>query len=387
MCVCYGVKNHALFSMDIFMQEENKTESRTHAVRSMSRWPAVIDCQCFESKEFTQAAQKGTDTHALLAGWLTAYKHTGTLPEMPPDLDFVEQGAYRCARDIVAQSTAQGCAYCDLDIEAKVRIADTNIHGYVDALWFNGGIEEPKGITIFDFKTFRNPSRDYTAQLAGYAVAACRDRFGEDYPVTLVIGYGDYNKYDVQQVTLKDCCEWYRKAMESFDKRDSGEAEPKQCAWCELCKHSATCPAFKAIATKVAQEPTLKNAPESWGELSTPRKAQLLVLAETVAKWAEQVRDKAKEDLLNGAVIEDSANAIKYGLRQTKGRKIPRTEDACRMLKDNGATDSELRAVLKIGATECKAVLKEHGIKGKKADELIDNVCDFSTPTSIMVRL
>lgn len=363
--------------------ENTNTEERTHSSRSMSKWCAVIDCQCFESKEYTQTAQKGTDTHALLAGWLTTYKETGKLPDMPSDLDFVEQGAYRVAEKVAARLRDSNVSPKALCIEQRVHIAETDIYGFVDILW-----ESAVGVSIVDFKTFYNPSRDYTAQLAGYGYAyATEHNLPDNTNVMLEVMYGDNNNGSILCTTVARCKEIYEQAMAAFDVRDAGTAEPKQCAWCELCKHSATCPAYKAIATTVAQEPRLKNAPEAWSELPVAHKAQLLVLAETVTKWADQVREKAKEDLLNGAVIEDVDNAIKYGLRHTKGRKIPRTEDACRMLKENGATDAELRSVLKLGATECKAILKEHGIKGKKADELIDNICDFTSPSAVMVRM
>lgn len=359
-----------------------ETTERAHAKRSMSRWCAMLECACFESKPATEATNKGTAVHDKLAGWLTEYKKTGALPAKPESLDFVEAGAYRAAQIIVERLNAEHLTKDALMIEERVQIEGTDVYGYVDVMW-----QSDTFLTVLDFKTFYNPSRDYTAQLAGYAYAyATQHGLPDNMNVKLIVAYGDNPTMPTLITTIKWCKETYSVAMAAFDKRDAGEAQPQQCAWCDLCVHATTCPAAQAIVKHITTEPKYNEALTAWADLPVVKKAQLLVLAETVVKWADAVRENAKADLLAGLVIEDEENGIKYGLRTTKGRKTPRTEDCCRMLKAQGVTDDELRAVLKIGATEAKTLLKEHGIKGKEADALIDNVCDFSAPSSVMVR-
>lgn len=365
--------------------EENQNQAqvsepaeRTHAPRSMSKWPAVLACPCFEGKEFSEAAKKGTEVHERLAEWLTAYVEKGTVPEYETTLDFYEAGALRCAKDLIQFANASGIDRKDIKVEAHVRI-DDDASGYADCLW-NG----ENGAFVFDFKTWRNASRDYTPQLAGYAVAACPADAPDDYRVTLAVGYGDYKEYDMQFTTLGECREWYRKAMAAFDNRAS--AQPKQCAWCELCKYNSTCPAFRAIAQKVIDTPSLRDAPVMWAELPSARKAQLLVMADTVVKWGNSIKDLGKDSIVSGEVIEDPMNGIKYDVRESGGRKSPRCEDSCRMLKGLGVTDAEIRKYLKISAADLKEILKAHGIKGKEADALIDDVSDRGNGSTIMFR-
>jgi hypothetical protein len=173
--------------------------------------------------------------------------------------------------------------------------------------------------------------------------------------------------------------------MEAFDMADRGEAQPTQCNWCELCANAATCPAFKAVAEAVAK-PALANVTEQWETLPTERKAQMLVLAETVCKWAEAVREKAKADLMSGTFIADLVNGIEYSLRNVSGCKTPRTADACKLLMGLGVSADEIRGELSMSAASLKKLLKGAGLKGKAIDEALEAVCDVGAGFVQMVR-
>ncbi|MGN0885703.1 MAG: DUF2800 domain-containing protein [Candidatus Spyradenecus sp.] len=353
-----------------------------HHPRSMSRWPAILACPCYEGKDYSADASKGTDVHAKLADWLTTYKTEGKLPTVDTaELDLFEAGAWRCAQYVVDRMKADGAEPGDLHVEELVKIEESGIYGRPDAWW----IDWEGYIVVFDFKTFYNPGRDYFPQLAGYAVAigqGLEDKTG----VCTVIGYGDHAEVLDELTNLEACRATYAEAMDCFGAREAGNAEPMQSNWCDLCKHAATCKACVAIAERVTEDQTLANAPAQWDALTTERRAQMMVLAETVEKWAAAVREKAKETLMAGGEIADAENGIAYGLIEMRGRKKPRTADACRMLKSRGATDEALRAVLTVSATDVKAILKGLGVKGKAADALVDSVCDFGTPSVSMKR-
>ena len=362
---------------------ETPTESQPikHHTRSMSQWSAILECPCYESSGGSANATKGTEVHAKLETWLNHLKEHGILPEIDRgDLDRYEYGAWMCA-----ETVANFCPDTSiLHIEEWVKIDDERgIYGKPDCYWFS----VDGTLNVLDFKTFRNVGRSHFPQLAGYAVAILGKPEDLKAPVCLIVRYGDSTEVDLSYTDYEECATFYRLAMEAFDKRDNGTGTPKQCAYCDFCKHAATCGAYRQIAETVTQRQDLATAPENWNALPVERKAQLKLIAETVVKWADKITEKCKEDLLNGGVIEDAEHGIKYGLQERSGKKTPRTEDACRMLKSRGATDDDIRGALSISATGIKAVLRELGIKGKAADALIADVCDFGEPTQSIVRM
>lgn len=354
-----------------------------HHPRGMSKWPAILACGCFTGKGESQDAAYGTEMHGALAKILTAYREDGELPPCDPDASFHLAGVYRAAAMIRDCMYLQGVQPSNLHIEERVTLED-GVFGTAD-IWYTANHRD---IFVWDFKTFRNPGRDYTAQLAGYAAA-----IASEYPMNVVanqryhlrIVYGDSPEVDDHTLTYGDCIKIRGEAMAAFDKADKGEAQPTQCNWCELCANAATCPAFRAVA-EVVTKPIYASIPAQWETLPVEQKAQMLVLAETVCKWSDSVREKAKADLMSGATIEDEANAIRYCLRNVSGRKTPRTAEACRMLLERGVEPDALRGKLTLAVRSIKELLKTVGVKGKAADELIAQVCDIAEGTVQMVR-
>lgn len=348
-----------------------------HHTRGMSRWPAILECNCFTSKPSSKDATFGSEKHAQLAEMLNHLKQHGSLPATLED-GFFDAGVRRTAEFIASCMIATNTPAAALHVEDRVTL-EGGIFGTADA-WY---ITDEK-IVVWDFKTFRNPGRDYTAQLAGYALAIRQNNADAPNTFSLRTIYGDSTEVNEVTMSAGEAFDTYLQAMSAFDSADT--AQPKQCNWCDLCDRAAECSAYRAIAEAVSSRTDLATAPQNWSMLSRENKAQMLVLAETVCKWADAVRGKAKDDLLAGESIADEANGISYKLRNVNGRKTPRTADACAMLTAKGVTAEAIRSKLTLAATAIKELLKTVGIKGKDADALVETVCDVSAGTVQMVR-
>lgn len=360
--------------------------NKQHHEFGMSKWPALLDCACFEGVEGNKDAEFGTGKHELFAHFLEQFKAGGECDE-PEDLH--SRGAYVAAKQIIdAIKGFDGDMSC-LHIEERVEITHgmlKGVFGTADAYY----CDDSGRVYVWDFKTFYNPSRDYTSQLVGYAFAVAEKvHYALTRESTIYIGicYGDQpSKNHTEVLTLDDVFEEMHKVHKvKADLRD-GKAQPVQCGWCELCKHKSVCPAFKAVAMSVMSTPDLAFAIESWGDLPVERKAQLGVIAEAVSKWVDGVREAMKNDLLAGGKIEDAANGIKYVLRHTSGRKTPRTVDAWTMLTSRGVDGNAIKEKLSISASAVKDLLKTVGIKGKAADALVEDVSNVGNGSVAMVR-
>jgi hypothetical protein len=362
------------------MEEELK-----HHTRGMSKWPAILACACYEGTEGGKNAEFGTEKHAYLAAQLAYLRDNGALPPRDEAADFFDAGCRRVAERIRDSLIANNVQPSAMHIEERCTMED-GTYGTAD-LWFCN--EETSRLFVWDFKTFRNPGRDYTAQLAGYALAINQTRELEGklplHETNLRVAYGDSAEVDCVMLSLAELQDITAEAMAAFDAADKGEAQPTQCNWCELCANASTCPAFKAVAETVTK-PIYASIPAQWETLPMERKAQMLVLAETVVKWADAVREKAKADLMGGATIEDEENGIKYCLRSVSGRKTPRTADACKMLMGKGVSADEIRGELTMSAASVKKLLKAAGLKGKAIDEALSAVCDVTAGSVQMVR-
>ena len=137
---------------------ENTTE-KIHAKYSPSRYPALLACSCFESKPPTADTFKGSEVHSKLESFLTELKSKGNLEGVDTStLDCFEWSAYK-----LAQYVEQVCPDVhSIMVEQKITL-DDDTWGWCDIAWVDGD-----EIVVIDFKTFKNISRTYEAQLAGY---------------------------------------------------------------------------------------------------------------------------------------------------------------------------------------------------------------------------
>ena len=353
-----------------------------HHERGMSRWPAILACGCFEGAAGGADADFGTEKHAQLAQLLEHLKANGRLPSKSDDAGYFEAGVYRAAEMIRDSLIANNVEPEALHIEERVTLEDGTF-GTAD-IWF---ADDHGRLFVWDFKTFRNPGRDYEPQLAGYALAICQTMEAQGksaHEIHLRTIYGDSQIIDRSMLDLYELQQIRDEVMAAFDNRAT--AQPTQCNWCELCAHKASCGAFKAIATAVTTQPDLANAVQRWETMTSAEKADTVYLAEVVTKWAEGVRDAAKADLVMGKQIADEEKGVLYKLRQMSGRKTPRTADACKMLTIRGVTADAIRGKLAISTSAIKDLLKTVDIKGKAADALIADVCDVTAGSVQMVR-
>lgn len=339
-----------------------------HHPHGMSRWPAVLECPCFEGRESGADAALGTKVHAFLAWLLTELKERGRLPEVEVEsLSIHEAGALRAARWVADTLREELTSPRALRVEERVTVFDSvrkeQVFGTADCLWVHGST-----VTVLDFKTFWNPGRDYIAQLAGYGYGAACASKTEITHVRCVVAYGDHAALDERVLSKEDAARICARALAAF----GGSCEPKQCAWCELCTKFSGCPACVRTALPLAEPEGKKKLAESWSGLTSVRKAQLLVLAEFAIKWSDAVRESAKADMLAGEVIADEEHGIAYALRQTRGRLRLDCDALWAAAKERGVSKDAFKACLKPDATEAKKALRAAGLTAKAADDLLE---------------
>lgn len=349
------------------------TQEKIHAKHSPSKYPALLACPCFESKPPSVDTHKGTDVHSKLESFLQELKSNGNLDNIDTStLDCFEWSAYH-----LAQFVQQVCPDLNsLMIEEKI-VLDDDTWGWCDVAWYDAD-----EIIVIDFKTFKNISRTYEAQLAGYVFGLAKT-----YPLaskaSLITWYGD-NTHTITRATINEVVELVnsvRKVIMSEYKK------PTCCGWCDLCKHNGECPAFKALAVSVTEEKTQELASEvSWKLLSAEKKVSALLIAEKVEKWAKAIKDLAKADLEAGAVIADDSLQVSYVLTNVRGKLVPNTAKACAMLVEQGVPVNTIKERLTISATDIKALLKDKGYKGKALDELIEAVSERGAGSSKMEK-
>ena len=368
-----------------------------HHPRGMSRWPAVLACPCFEGKEASADAAEGTRLHALLAGWLTALRD-GVEPEVDVGgLSFHEAGAWRAFRAIRAAVVELGLPFGALRVEERVTLFDAAnrdvVFGTADCLLVDG----ERGVAhVWDFKSFFNPGRDYSAQLLGYGLGAALSSKTPIETIRWTVLYGDHEEAESGEASKAEAMEVFQRAMSVFDnRREHVPAKPCQCNWCELCARFPACRACAAVAEDVRKEFQAAEGSEvlactltadGWGRLTSTRKAQMLVLAEFCGKFADAVRAKAKEDLLAGVSITDPENGIAYALRETRGRLKLDCDLLWAAAKAKGVQAADFRGCLKPDAVEAKKVLRAAGLTAKAADEVLESCGVRGAGSQTLVR-
>ena len=377
-----------------------------HHPRGMSRWPAVLACPRFEGADGGADAAFGMGVHATLAWWLSELRERGCLPEVEEaGLSFHELGAWKAAQTVAAELRVFGASPRALRVEERVSLyypgTKEHVFGTADALFVHDG-----AVHVFDFKTFYNPGRDYMPQLQGYGLAAARACKEAVNTVVCSVLYGDApGKAERVVFDKADCEAVAERALDTLsstrEELDKAGAEPTRCAWCDLCKHFATCSACRRVAEAAAEsqgalplEPGRANVAlhpeiervETWAGLSATRKAQLMVIAEFASKWADAVRSKAKADMLAGETIADPANGIAYALRETRGRLRLDCDALWAAAKGRGVTAAAFRACLKPDATEAKKVLRAAGLTAKAADEVLESCGTRGAPSQTLAR-
>ena len=377
----------------------------THHPYGPSRWPALAACPRFAGKAASADAEYGTRIHGFLAGLLTGWKDGLPLENAEPTLqNSHERGAYRAAQAIVEHLKAAGLTRADLLIEhccafpCKPSQMPAGLHslagifGTADAAAYD---EVQRILYIFDFKTFYDPDRDYTLQLLGYAAAlglTIAERRGlppEAVQLAILYGEGDICKYQEPLIRWKDAIAALVPIASTIAQLEARHPQPipeKPTPWCSLCEHHANCRAPLSEALTLAPGAaehaplkclTLADSPAALCTLTPPQIANLLALAERVAKWADAVKAAAKQAALDGMTIEDEAG-LRYALKTRAGRKVIRVLDLWAAASAHGVTKDEYLSALTLSSTAATELLRAHGLTAKEARELI--AANASTP-------
>lgn len=386
----------------------------THHPYGPSRWPALAACPRFAGKAASADAEYGTRIHGFLAGLLTGWKDGVPLETAEPTLqNSHERGAYRAAQAIVETLKAAGLTRADLLIEhccafpCKPSKMPAGLHslagifGTADAAAYD---EVQRLLYIFDFKTFYDPDRDYTPQLLGYAAAlglTIAERRGlppEAVSLAILYGEGDICKYQEPLIRWKDALATLAPIASTIAQLEARHPQPipeKPTAWCSLCEHHANCRAPLSEALTLAPGAaehaplkclTLADSPAALCTLTPPQIANLLALAERVAKWADAVKAAAKQAALNGVAIEDEASGLHYALKTRAGRKVIRVLDLWAAASAHGVTKDEYLSALTLSSTAATELLRAHGLTAKAARELIAANADTTAGTLTLER-
>ncbi|MGN0855937.1 MAG: hypothetical protein ACI4QJ_00870 [Candidatus Spyradenecus sp.] len=405
----------------------------THHPYGPSRWPALAACPRFAGKAASADAEYGTRIHGFLAGLLSGWKDGLLLETAEPTLQNAhERGAYRAAQAIVSTLKAASLTRADLLIEhccafpCKPSQMPAGLHslagifGTADAAAYD---EVTHILYIFDFKTFYDPDRDYTLQLLGYAAAlglTIAERRGkppfEVRPI-LLYGEGDHATHRLPPVLWKDALSALVPIASTIAQLEARHPQPipeKPTAWCSLCEHYATCRAPLAeaqaidapeaaeqpheaatakpqsggpVARHTCRAPSLASAPSAatFAELTPPQAAQLLALAERVAKWADAVKSAAKQAAIDGLTIADDEAGLRYALKTRAGRKVIRVLDLWPACAKVGIGKAEYLGAVTLSSTAATELLRAHGLTAKEARELIAANAD-TTPGSLTLE-
>lgn len=263
-----------------------------------SSLPMLAQCSDYESSGGS-FAELGTDRHAALKAH---YHGDNSLLDM---LDDEDQTGVRWAADYIRANTTESHPVVWETKRAWIRPDFSDAEGTPDVV---------NGLDIFDFKW---RSRDYTAQMADYALSLIGD-FGTVVTVHLLFGAerrAEKIKFD------NAACE---KIILPILERAQNPI-PTPCDYCGWCAKRLTCKALTGPAKVVAEnyaESTMLEVIKSWHPSDMLNDAAQLAYALTVwrrvlKKWGESLEFHAKE-----AAIKNGLQLPGYELKPKRGRQF-----------------------------------------------------------------
>lgn len=360
-----------------------------HHHLGMSRWPAWDKhgqgCPCFDGKPSGTDAKAGTRAHARLA-WILNGRQ-GEAPEAEyAEIDAAEWAAGEVEKH-KANSLFTVMPHVELQIETyRPRSVTDGIFGTPDVFWV-----DRKHVHVFDFKLYGDGSKDYTAQLAGYASAIISDDIvepGENWPVTLHTLNGLSRTVQTVETTADECDAL---ADRIISDRLDPDREPRACDWCGLCAHAARCPELLHIAATVSNlEKVEKGVDISKLEITIEQKggglshltlAGLLAITKPLKKWIEDVEEKAKREAEKSFSVDESGktitgfiegNGVRFELRQRRGQR--KIDDICGLagaVKDVLPPSSFIK-LCKVSHADVVAALQKAGMPKQGAELTIE---------------
>ncbi len=132
--------------------------------------------------------------------------------------------------------------------------------------------------------------------------------------------------------------------------------------------------------------PRAEDLPGAFSALPPAKAAQLLALAERVAKWADAVKAAAKQAAIDGLTIADDEAGLHYALKTRAGRKVIRVLDLWQEAYKAGVTKEEYLGALTLSSAAATELLRAHGLTAKEARELIAANADTTAGTLTLER-
>lgn len=279
-------------------------EERKHSSLGPSNYPAWEQCCHYDSDDNQRNdASLGTRIHEQAE----AYINDGVEPE---------NSTAHWFGDTILQIANGNSVY------TETKLSYDDIWGYADAMW-----EDDDVWHIADFKSFSDGTKDYSAQLCGYAALSwprpCDDYILEHpegwHKVVLHILHGMSRQVETIETTYEEC---QQRTLRILNARRSKSSQPVINSYCQFCKHIKEC---KAVNNAVQ---TVSDNGVTFNELNL---CQKLVVLDAVDKLSKSIRDEAKRMASeNGGAIE--MTGIKYELKPWGGKSVCR--DLCALAGD-----------------------------------------------------
>lgn len=327
-----------------------------------SSLPILAQCPCFESGEAQDFTDAGTVRHG---GFAEALRGNADWRDIVPE---DERDAVEWAASYVKMKS--DTANYPLRIEEKV---GTAFDDDFNPLWDGDAVGTADAICgnqIFDLKWRQ---RDYTAQMAAYALALLQRGF---HSVTCHILFAESKHVKVITFTEAEAA----KIVGDILKTLTPDAKPKQNSYCGWCKKQAYCAAVMADVAQIthAREEITeadKQAFAAWLAAGAhtsgiPDDAkllgQILRIAKVLGKWVEAAEHHIKESALKRGVIADG---FKLQTRQGN-RVIPSVTDAFAKI---GLPQDEFLKACSVGFTDLVETFKTlHGMKKAQAERTVE---------------
>lgn len=263
-----------------------------------SSLPALAQCPKFESGGTSDFAEAGTARHHALSAMLM--NNDESLAFALPDES--ERDAVIWAADY---------------IRLKAPTTDYPLRCEEKREWTGPDFSDREGTPdvtcgnhIFDLKWRR---RDYTAQMADYALAVMEHVCFES--VTIHILYGAFKQIEVIQL---DYATASRIVLDILTRANDPKSEPNPCDYCGWCAKRLTCNALlNRVNTVVENREDWRLASYHSSEILTAEEmGKALRLAKALGAWCEAVEHHAREMARNGIVPEG------FKVQERKGNRF-----------------------------------------------------------------
>jgi len=273
-----------------------------HHPQSPSKFPAWSKCPGFANDETrpSDAAERGTLQHTVLQRLLEGTDHNDVIDLLEP----TELEGLVWILEWIKANTGDARV-----LEQKVYLTDADFETLYEG---RADILEPRIDSVFvgDYKS--GEIRDYTAQLAGYALAAM-DEYGVDR-ADIAILYGRFKHVEQFGMTRVEAEKIVFAILEA---QRAGCKPVYACDYCAWCKHAINCAALTERVFAVVR------GREDW-KLDTYHASQIahpvemskaLGLAGMMEDWVKSVKHHATEMAKGGMQIPG------YKLTERAGRR------------------------------------------------------------------